>query len=170
MNIEIDKLTPCLEKISTGRIVDTFYSVASENDLKSLNGWNFKWAEIPRDKFEIFKLNVKNDDRIQGLVAIENVIPDNAIYVKIAESAPHNIGKNKEYLGVGGHLFAIAVTRSFEFGYGGFTYMDAKNRRLVEHYSKILGAFLIGSPHPFRMAIDERAAERLVEYYNFRRY
>lgn len=170
MNIEIDKLTPCLEKISTGKIVNTFYSRASESELKNLLEWNFKWSEIPQNKFEIFKLNVENDDRIQGLIAIANVVPDKAVYVKIAESAPHNLGNAKEYLGVGGHLFAIAVSRSLELGYGGFIYMDAKNLKLVEHYSKILGASLIGSPHPFRMAVDEQAAARLVEYYNFRRY
>lgn len=170
MNIEIDKLTPCLEKISTGKIVNTFYSPASEGELNELRGWNFKWSEIPRDNFEIFKLNVENDDRIQGLIAIANVVSDKAVYVKIAESAPHNLGNIKEYLGVGGHLFAIAVTRSLELGYGGFTYMDAKNLKLVEHYSKALGASFIGSPHPFRMAIDEQAAARLTEYYNFRRY
>lgn len=88
MNIEIDKLTPCLEKISTGRIVDTVYSKASGDELNDLRGWNFKWSEIPCEKFEIFKLNVENDDRIQGLIAIENVVPDKAVYVKIAESAP----------------------------------------------------------------------------------
>lgn len=170
MNIEIDKLTPCLEKISTGKIVNTIYLKASKDELNSLLGWNFKWSEIPLNKYEIYKLNAENDDRIQGLVAIENVVPDKAVYVKIAESAPHNLGNIKEYLGVGGHLFAIAVNRSFELGYGGFIYMDAKSRKLAEHYSKILGASFIGSPHPYRMAIDEQAAARLIEYYNFRRY
>ena len=170
MNIEIDKLTPCLEKISTGKIVNTIYSKALENELNSLIGWNFKWSEISKNKFEIFKLNAENDDRIQGLIAIANAAADKAVYVKIAESAPHNLGDNKEYLGVGGHLFAIAVTRSFELGYGGFIYMDAKNLKLVKHYSKVLGASFIGSPHPFRMAVDEQAAARLIEYYNFRRY
>lgn len=170
MNIEIDKLTPCLEKISTGKIVNTIYSKALPEELKKLKGWRFKWSTVSQIDFEIFKLNVEDDSRIQGLVAIANVVSDKAVYVKIAESAPHNLGEIKEYMGVGGHLFAIAVTRSLELGYGGFTYMDAKNLTLVKHYSKTLGASFIGSPHPFRMAIDEQAAVRLLQYYNFRRY
>lgn len=169
MNIEIDKLTPCLEKVSDGQIVNTKYLQIPPKDLKNLKGWNFKWSSLPADKFEIYKLFVEGDDRIQGLVAISDVKPDKAVYVKIAESAPHNIGKEKEYLGVGGHLFAIAVKRSFELGYGGFTYMDAKNTHLVMHYSKALGAILIGTPHPYRMIIDETAAANLVKYYNFGR-
>lgn len=169
MNIEIDKLTPCLERVSDGQIVNTKYLQISPKDLKNLKGWNFKWSSLPADEFEIYKLFVENDDRIQGLVALSDVKPDKAVYVKIAESAPHNIGKEKEYLGVGGHLFAIAVKRSFELGYDGFTYMDAKNTHLVMHYSKTLGATLIGTPHPYRMIIDEIAAANLVKYYTFGR-
>lgn len=93
----------------------------------------------------------------------------NAVYVKIAESAPHNFGTSKEYIGVGGHLFAIAVQRSYELGYGGFVYMDAKNTKLVKHYAERLGAIHIGHPHPYRMIIDEMAAYKLIRTYNFRR-
>lgn len=169
MNIEIDKLTPCLEEISTGKIVNTFYSKVLPSDLKEIKGWNFKWLSVLTQRNEVYKLEVENDSRIQGLVAIENINTDKAVYVKIAESAPHNLGAGKEYLGVGGHLFAIAVKRSFDFGYDGFVYMDAKNIKLVEHYTRVLGATFIGTPHPFRMAIDERAAKKLLNYYNFGR-
>lgn len=169
LNIQIDKLTPCLEKVSTGKIVNTTFSLATESDLSDLKGWKFKWHDLLPTKFEIYKLTAENDERIQGLVMLEDVSTDKAVYVKVAESAPHNMGNQKEYSGVGGHLFAIAVTRSLELGYGGFTYMDAKNIHLVNHYAKTLGAFLIGTPHPYRMIIDENAASRLIEYYNFRR-
>lgn len=169
MNIEIDKLTPCLEETKTGKIIDTTFSVILPKELKSLNNWNFNWSAADISDCEIFKLTVKGDRRVQGLVAIKNVPQDKAVYIKIAESASHNMGKNKEYKGVGGHLFAIAVLRSFELGYNGFIYMDAKNLRLVSHYAKTLGAIFIGNPHPYRMAIDEIAAKRLIEFYNFRR-
>lgn len=167
MNIEIDKLTPCLEEVKTGKIVDTFFSAVSKKEQKELKGWKFRWSGLR--ECEIIKLMVKGDKRIQGLIAIKDIPQDKAFYVKIAESASHNMGKEKEYAGVGGHLFAIAVLRSYELGYDGFVYMDAKNIRLVSHYSKTLGAILIGNPHPYRMAVDEAAAKRLIEYYNFRR-
>ncbi|MGN0691775.1 MAG: hypothetical protein ACI4K7_05465 [Oscillospiraceae bacterium] len=169
MNIEIDKLTPCLEKVISGEIVYTSFAVVSARELKALNGWKFRWSSAELHECEIYKLTVNGDERIQGLIAVKDVPRDKAVYVKIAESAPHNMGKEKEYAGVGGHLFAIAVLRSFELGYEGFIYMDAKNLRLVSHYAKTLGAIFIGNPHPFRMAVDEEAAKRLSDFYNFRR-
>ena len=91
-----------------------------------------------------------------------------AIYVKITESAPHNKGKDKEYIGTGGHLFAVAALISLYKGYGGFIYMDAKNRRLVDHYIEILGASYVGGVHPFRLSVNEVAARKLIEFYNFK--
>lgn len=169
MNIEIDKLTPCLERISDHAIIDTSFSLATKSELKALKKWKFRWTAKDLSDCEIYKLTVQGDDRIQGLIAIQDVPGSCSVYVKIAESAPHNIGNAKEYFGVGGHLFAIAVQRSYELGYDGFVYMDAKNTKLVEHYSKTLGAILLGHPHPYRMIIDEAAAYKLIRTYNFRR-
>ena len=165
----IDKFTPCLEKTSTGEIVNTFYSPATHDDIASADKWLFKWNAADLKNYEIYKLTAADDERLQGLIAIQNIEIDKAVFIKIAESAPHNMGKAKEYAGVGGHLFAIAAHRSMELGYGGFMYMDAKNLRLVSHYAKTLGAVFIGSPHPYRMAIDEIAAKKLIDFYNFRR-
>ncbi len=169
MEIVIDKLTPCLEKVKDHSIVDTDFKIATKEELKSLKKWQFKWTSKDLHECEIYKLTVNGDERIQGLVAIQDIHGSNAVYVKIAESAPHNIGINKEYLGVGGHLFAIAVQRSYDLGYNGFVYMDAKNLSLVKHYSQSLGAILIGQPHPYRMIIDEETAYHLINTYNFRR-
>lgn len=162
--IEIDKFTPCLVEKSTGKIVDTQYSLATIEDLKT-SKWNFKWFDKDLKNSEIYKLTLKDDSEIQGLVAINDFKKDNAIYVKLAESAPHNIGKNKKYDGVGGHLFAIAIKKSTERGYGGFVFMDAKNMDLVRHYKETLGAVHIGGVHPYRMFIDEDNAQKVLDYY-----
>ena len=167
MNIEIDKLTPCLERVSDHCIVNTSFSIVDKTERKSIKKWQFNWNSKDLSDCEIYKLTVQKDDRIQGLVALQNMQRSSAVYVKIAESAPHNIGNNKEYLGVGGHLFAIAVQRSYDLGYGGFVYMDAKNMKLVDHYRKALGAVLIGQPRPYRMIIDEEIAYNLIQLYNF---
>ncbi|MDR2559201.1 MAG: hypothetical protein LBC86_06630 [Oscillospiraceae bacterium] len=167
--MEIDKLTPCLEKVSTGEIVKTTYAKADKNELSSLKGWLFNWKDYNLNDCEIYKVLVDDDSRIQGLIAVKDEPSNNAIYIKIAESAPHNKGKEKEYLGTGGHLFAISVLISMNKGYGGFVYMDAKNRRLVDHYIEILGASYVGGVHPFRVSIGEIAAKRLIDFYNFKR-
>lgn len=165
LEIAIDKFTPCLEDAKTGEIIETTYSLAEKSELKKLKGWNFNWLSDDLKDAEIFKLQIKGNPKIQGLVALTKFERDKAIYVNLAESAPHNLGENKKYNGVGGHLFAIAVQRSKQLGYGGFVFMDAKNTELVTHYSDSLGAVLLGMPHPYRMFIDEDAAERLLKIY-----
>ena len=161
----IDKFTPCLENTRTGEIVETTHSLASRDELKGLKkkGWAFNWSAADLKNAEIYKLNVKGTSEIQGLIAITPQERDRAMYVNIVESAPHNKGKDKQYYGVGGHLFAIAAQRSVEKGYGGFLFLDAKNMELV--YREKLGAQWIGGPHQYRMFIDERAALDLLNKY-----
>ncbi|MCL2018929.1 MAG: hypothetical protein FWG70_04140 [Oscillospiraceae bacterium] len=168
MYVEVDKLTPCLEKASTGDIVTTTYATAEKSELNSLKNWLFNWEDPYLKDCTVHKILAVGDARIQGLIAVRDEPDNSALYAKIAESAPHNKGKNKEYLGVGGHLFAVAVLISMSKGYGGFVYMDAKNKRLVDHYIEILGASFVGGVHPFRVSINETAAKKLVEFYNFK--
>lgn len=167
VDISIDKFTPCLENAKTGELVSTSFSRASSQDLQNLKGWKFNWRAKDLSKCEIYKLTVSGNDSIQGLVAITDFSRDAAVYVNLAESSPNNLGASKQYNGVGGHLFAIAAERSVQLGHGGFIFLDAKNMQLVQHYSKALGAILIGRPHPYRMIIDETAAQRLLKLYNF---
>ncbi len=114
---------------------------------------------------EIYKLCVKGEDEIQGLVAITVEQRNLAVHLQLAESALHNKGKNKKYDGVGGHLFAIAVQISLENGFGGFIYFEAKNMELVHHYQDAFGAFWCGMPHEYSMLIDEDAAKKLLDEY-----
>ena len=165
LNVTIDKFTPCLENAKTGELVATSYTLIDTAELKKLRGWKFDWTHPSLNGAEIYKLTLKDGDEIQGLVALTEFDKDRAVYVNIAESAPENIGQNKQYNGVGGHLFAIAARRSVDLGYGGFMFMDAKNLELVEHYQKTLGATLLGRPHPYRMFVDEDAAKKLLEVY-----
>lgn len=165
LDMVIDKFTPCLENAETGEILETVYSIATKTELKNLKGWNFNWLDDTLKNSMIYKLQLKNSPEIQGLVALTKFERDKAIYVNIAESAPHNLGKNKKYNGVGGHLFAIAAQKSVDLGYGGFVFMDAKNVELVKHYKNALGAQFLGIPHQYRMFIDEDAAERLLKIY-----
>jgi len=167
IDIILDKFTPCLENIETGELISTSYSKAGHGELKGLKrqGWNFNWTSKSLKNCEVYKLTIENDRNIQGLIAIEDIKRDKAVYIRIVESAPHNFGKNKRYNGVGGHLFAIAAKRSTELGYDGFLYMDAKNIDLVRHYQKILGAKFLGMYHDYRMYVDEEAVQKLLKKY-----
>lgn len=168
VNMQIDKLTPCLENAKTREIVQTAYKLASKEELSRLEGWKFNWTDKGLENSEVYKLTLKDDEKIQGLIALTKFERDKAVYVNIVESAPHNLGKNKQYNGVGGHLYAIAVQKSIERGYGGFVFMDAKNMELVKHYKETLGATLLGHPHEYRMFIDEENAQKLVKIYTLK--
>lgn len=169
ISIEIDKFTPCLVEKSTGRIIQTKYGAAEKLELNGLkqNGWKFNWNSKDLENTTVFKLQI-DDDSIQGLVAVTDFPRSNALYVNLAESAPHNKGINKTYEGVGGHLFAIAANESVKKGYGGFLFLDAKNKELVEYYSEKFGATLVGMPHPYRMFIDEENAANLLKIYTLK--
>lgn len=167
VDIEIDRFTPCLVDNRTSEIVQTTYTLADKQDLKDLqkSGWLFNWNDDTLSKSDIYKLTIKDDSEIQGLLAIEENKRNLAVHISLAESAPHNKGKSKMYDGVGGHLFAIAAQKSVDAGFGGFLYLEAKNMDLVNHYRDKFGAILIGRPHEYSMIIDEDAAIMLLNEY-----
>jgi len=171
-DVIIDLFTPCLIETKTGAAVETEYMAANPDELKGLKkqGWNFNWTAKDLTDCKIYKLTVAGDTKIQGLIALEDFAKDKAVYVKIAESSPNNIGDEKQYKGVGGHLFAIAVKISINKGYGGFLFMDAKNTKLVSHYEKTLGATFLGQIHPYRMYINEAAAQKIISSYTLKEH
>ena len=166
IDITIDKLTPCLLELSTGKVMQTTFSLATPEEIRNLKskGWNFDWEDKGLSRCNIYKLQLKDDDVIQGLVATEFF--RGAVYIALAESAPHNQLPDKVYEGVGGHLFAIAIKLSIAVDCGGYVFFDAKNPELVEHYTERFGANLLGARiHEYRMEINEVAAQKLIEKY-----
>jgi len=166
IDILIDKLTPCLVEIATGKVFQTTFALAKDEDLVGLQsqGWNFNWMADDLKGTNIYKLTLKDDEKIQGLIATQVI--KGAVYIPIIENAPHNIGKDKEYDGVGGHLMAIAIMLSIKNKFGGFVCFNAKNMDLVEHYIKKLHARRIKSPiHEYRMVIIEEDAQKLIKKY-----
>ena len=168
MELVIDQFTQCLVDMQTGNTVDTAFSKASPQYLQTLTGWAFDWCGSDLESAEIYKLSVSGSTEAEGLVALQYMERDHAVYVQLAESAPHNRGASKRYGGVGGHLFAIAAQKSLEAGYGGFFFMDAKNIELVRHYQETLGAIWIGMAHEYRMLVEEDAAAKLVAVYTLK--
>ena len=166
IDILIDKLTPCLVEVKTGKVLQTIFCLASEDDIFGLTkkGWLFDWSSEELKKSNIYKLLVKGDNTIQGLVSAEVV--RGAVYVHLVESAPHNRGIDKRYDGVGGHLFAIAMKLSLVNGFDGYIFFEAKNMELVEHYTKMLGASILPTRfHEYRMEVLEEQAHKIIDEY-----
>ena len=166
IDIIIDRLPPCLFEIATGQTYPTTFSIVTTNEIQNLqsHGWNFDWTDKELAFCNIYKLQVENSVEIQGLVAAEVV--RGAVYIHLAESAPHNLPPNKRFDGVGGHLFAIAVKLSMAMRFGGYVYFEAKNRELADHYTSAFGARLLRTRiHDYRMEIDEISAQILIDKY-----
>jgi hypothetical protein len=169
LDVWIDDLTPCLIDRATGEIVDTEYRQVTQAGLKSLQkqgGWQFDWVAQWRNQepnSEFYKLAVKGSKEVQGVMHI--VLERGHVEGKLIETAPHNLGKQGKYKGVGAHLTAIAIKRSQEKGNEGWMCFTAKTA-LVEHYQRELGAeILFDTGSGVRMQIDPITAQRLVEKY-----
>lgn len=163
----MDGFTPCLLEKATNEFVDTTYSLLDKGKIPLLikSGYLPEWNTWFIKRKEIYQLTLKDEEKIQGLVALEKKPVDMAIHINLMESAPYNQGEMKKYIGVGGHLFAIAIEQSIRYGYDGFIYFEAKNLNLIRHYEESFGAQFIGIGHPYRMILDEGKAKALLEKY-----
>jgi hypothetical protein len=166
LDVLIDKLTPCLVDVATGKVLQTTFCLASETEISGLTeqGWFFDWAGQELRKTNIYKLLIVGDDTIQGLVSAEVI--RGAVYVHLVESAPHNRGTGKKYEDVGGHLFAIAIKLSIANGFDGYIFFEAKNLELVRHYAEMLGATRLPTRvYEYRMEVLEKQAHKIFDEY-----
>ena len=173
LDIWIDDVVPCLRDTVTGELKDTVaFKIESRSYLKNFkkkDGWHINWSQIPSD-VEVYALALQENNEIQGLIGLKNDKDAQAVYMHWACVAPHNnrhdFGKQK-YVGVGGHLFAIAVDKSFQWGYDGVVYGFAANSKLEEHYVSTFNAEHIGVLHEYQFIIDEDNAKKLLEVYHY---
>ena len=149
-------------------MLTTIFKLATDSDVRDLQakGWLFDWSNLEIENVNIYKLLIEGNVEIQGLVATK--VMTGSVYVALVESAPHNLGENKKYIGVGGHLFAIAIKLSYKNDFGGFVHFDTKNLQLVEHYTKLLGAKHIGGFHEYRMIVDVDEAKNVLDEYTLK--
>ena len=167
ISIEIDELTPCLTRARDNKQVET-YIKSGTPPSELLKDWEFDWAEEENKGYNITQLFAVGDSRIQGLIATKPIKEWLAVKVDLVEAAPFNnphnkLFKKKEYIGVGGHLFAEAVSQSLKEGFNGFVVFKSKTN-LINHYKKELNAKRLNKTQ--LMYIDEEGAKVLYERYN----
>ena len=165
----IDELTPCLKDSETGEIFETeVIRIKRKSFLSKYNkktGWYTNWASLLSED-EVYALVIKGTVDIQGLVAFHKVEDYSAVFISWMCAAPQNnpmVVQKKKYIGVGGHLFAIAVDKSIEYGYDGAVTGNAANKDLVKHYCEVFWAQQLGLIHPFQIFIDEINARKIKE-------
>lgn len=107
---------------------------------------------------------------IQGLISIARNDDMGAVYIDWMCASPENnklITESPKYTGVGGHLFAIAAKKSFDYGFNGLMYGFAANKDLLKHYMSAFHGQFVGMLHPYQFAIDEENAKRIMEVYDY---
>jgi len=159
----IDKITNSIENAATGKSLDTDVIQVMATDLKMVlksKGWRFNWKnEFKYNDRRLYKLVINTGTTIQGLISLQPV--ENYIEMHLIETAPHNYGSSKQYVGVPGNLVAFACKMSFDAGFDGFVGFKAKTR-LIQHYIDTLGAELLFRD---RMSISGSSAKKLVNSY-----
>ena len=173
VGIWLDEIVPCLKDTETVEIKETVvFKIESRSFLKKFNeknGWGINWIDIPNN-VEVFALALKENNEIQGLVGVKNDKNSIAAYIHWACTAPHNnklLNGTQKYIGVGGHLFAIAADKSIQWGYEGAIHGFALNKKLLKHYIEVLGAIFLGALHEYQFFVNEKAAKQLLETYTY---
>jgi hypothetical protein len=160
VDILIDKLTDCLIERESDTVVETEFRERLFPITKTeFQGWKFDWSKTEEQGYLIYELFIKGDEEVQGRISLR--IDGGVADVDIVETAPHNYGHTGKYIGVGGHLFAIACQCSLEAGCDGVVAFTSKSD-LVEYYKRELNAIEI---MPRRMVIFEDAAQLLLDKY-----
>lgn len=172
ITVELDKLTDCVENTETGEKFETVFARAHTGgelqECSEVLGWFIEW-ELLLDKYEIYKLLVKETHELLGLVAILNIEDKaiDAVYVAWMVANPYlrkvtdvdgKVIQEPKYLGIGGNLFAIAAQKSVQYGHQGYMYGFAANKKLEEHYIMTFGGKHLGILHPYHFEIREKEA------------
>lgn len=159
---------------NTGEIFETeVVHLKRKSFLSKFNkrtGWYINWSKFP-DIVEIYALVLKGTVDVQGLIAVENDDSSKAIHIKWACTAPWNNKFEKgikKYIGVGGHLIAIAADLSQKRGYDGYVYGQAINKDVYDHYVNEYHAIYIGNENGLlKFMIPGEETQKIMEVYTY---
>ena len=73
----------------------------------------------------------------------------------------------QKYIGVGGHLFAIAAELSETYGFDGYLYGEAMNKDIMNYYIEKFGAIAIPREHPFSIGFTGSTTKGIREVYDY---
>ena len=171
----VDEFTPCLREIETGNLYDTeVVTVKRKSFLTRFNertGWYVNWSRFSEDT-AVYALLLSGTTDVQGMIAIQYDHESKAVHVLWACTAPHNnvyqYGRQK-YVGVGGHLLAIASDLSLKAGFDGFIYGEAADKELYDYYCREFNAMPLPSlvSNPYRFMLTDTATKVLRETYTY---
>jgi hypothetical protein len=114
--------------------------------IERMTNIDFKAIKKSRDRFnkfdwsqyqgqEVYKLRLKSDDTILGLMTLTDHEDEatKAIEIELLEVGEENIGSEKKLDNIGGCLIAFACRESFKRGHDGVVFLTPKTQ-LLKHY------------------------------------
>jgi hypothetical protein len=129
---------------------------------------HFEWQRYKDE--EVYKLRLKADTKILGLMCILDHVDDglDAVEIRLLEVCDEHTGAKKRLENISGCLIAFACRVSFNLGHDGYVFLLPKSE-LVAHYRSKYGFQHIPgkraeSPMGY-MLLDERNAMRLIFKY-----
>ena len=121
---------------ATGRTYKGKIEKLNLNDVKKLKNndqFVFDWSKEARN--EVYKLRIKGEDEILGLVSIINIPGEKRIHINLLEASKRNVGREKLFLNIAGILMAYIGRLAFTKRYNGFVSLQPKSA-LAEVYLK----------------------------------
>jgi hypothetical protein len=139
-------------------------------DMKTItDGWHFNWRRqfaLPNSR--AFKIVTGTPERVEGLMIFQMLNKEEP-YMAYLESAPHNIGHEKEFDYVAGCLIARACQLSISDGVGhfkGFLSFQCMDEEVIRVYHHKYGAHRVDETYMF---IEPKTSSELIELYLLRK-
>lgn len=128
-------------------------------DYKSIRDskqFDFDWDK--EKTFQMYKLTLKDEEEILGLMSLIDVPYELRIHLNLIESGKIHQGRDKKLEGIPGCLIAFATRIAFNQGYNGFVSLTPKTR-LIDYYIQQYGFSQYGR----NLAIEGEASMNLIK-------
>lgn len=142
------------------RLVTRTITQEEAAELK-MQHWKFDWSIPHQEGCEIYALRLKNDDEVQGMVALKHARDQFYTNLFYAEVAPSNTRSDRKYQGVVRCLFAVACKLSWDVGNEGYVLFRTTSSLWDEHV-EMLNAKSISND---ALYIDSYGAAALIDQY-----
>lgn len=159
-----------IQDVKSGKKSEVTIEPIPEKELKTIKKdpqFQFGWNKYKGK--EVYKLNILNDVKIQGLMCImdHKDVSINAIEIELLEVRDENVGKKKKLDRIAGSLIAFACRESIKRGHEGYFFLVPKTD-LIKHYqSKYHLAYIgpMGTNLSGMMVGEEKISRKLIKEY-----
>lgn len=111
-------------------------SLKDYKQVKEDNEFRFNWSK--EKDFEVYKITLKNDDLILGMMSLEEIPKEYRIHLNLLEVRKEHQENLKKNDFIAGCLIAYAASEATKRGYFGFVSLKSKTE-LIDWYQNKYG-------------------------------